>query len=189
MHGFLKNTFVLMAMTAFVCTGSALAETKEKPATPETSSQAQPINMTQIAPGMSAMHGGSGCCDGMRAMPMPAEKQARYEAIVKEAEAKMAPLQEQMMAKRIELQALAQAPKTDQPAISAIARDMAALHSKMVEVHDQMTEKLAGELGVPAMPAPTGCSMGCGKGADARHGAVQHQGHNMMGLMPIMPTY
>lgn len=195
MHGFLKSTCIVVAMTAFVCTGSALAVTKERQTTsPETLAETladpQAINMTQILPRAHRMHDNPGCCGGMNETPVSAEKQARYAAIVKEAEAKMMPLQEQMMAKRIEIQALAQAPKTDQPAIAALAREMAALHSKLVEAHDQMTEKLAAEMGVSVMPEKSsGCSMGCGKGTADRHGAAQHQGHNMMGLMPIMPVY
>ncbi|MEG2140400.1 MAG: periplasmic heavy metal sensor [Bilophila sp.] len=174
MHTFLKTTFLLFAVSTFVCTGSALVAAKDTPAQnatqADTATRTPPCGCTLSAPAMTP------------------EKQARYEAVVKEAEAKMAPLQEQMLAKGIELQALTQTPQTDRPAIAALAKDMAALHQKLVEVHDQMTETLAKETGVVAMRKnAVGCGMGCGLSREARHGR-NHQGNNMMGLMPIMPA-
>ena len=85
------------------------------------------------------------------------EKRAQFDAVSKDAAAKMQPLHEQMMAKRLEYGALARAASPDPDRISRLAGEIAALHTSLVKEYEAASERLAKEVGVrAASPAHAG---------------------------------
>lgn len=107
------------------------------------------------------------------------EKQATYDAVMKEYHAKMAPLMEKMMAKRLELNALTGNSNADPKHISALASDIAALQTQIRQERMNLDDRLRTEVGIEARGGRNSgdCSMpgsmsgsGCGPNGDGPHG-------------------
>ena len=123
------------------------------------------------------------------------EKQATYDAVMKEYHAKMAPLMEKMMAKRLELNALTGNSSADPKHISALASEIAALQTQIRQERVNLDERLRTEVGIEARggrgsdcPVMAGPGAGCGpdgKGPDGTgphgkgHGGKGHGGKGM----------
>lgn len=80
------------------------------------------------------------------------EKQTLLRTIMDESEARLAPLKEQMYAKRLELKALAQNPNTPRETITTLSQEIASLATR---IRDEMRNcKLRIEKEVGVMPHP-----------------------------------
>lgn len=119
--------------------------------------------------------GGGGCAyapypmAGKR-LELSEEKRAALNTLMEECRAAMEPLREQLEAKRLELNALSGNPNARPDDISRLAKETAALHTKIRSVGRNFRDKAQKELGVPA---------GAGTGMKGGHGMRGY--HHMRG--------
>lgn len=111
------------------------------------------------------------------------EKRAAVDKLVQEYTAAMAPLREQLQAKRLELDALSRNPNSQPESISKLAGEVAKLSSQLRNSGVEFRGKMAQELGVEAMPGAMGGygyggMMGRGYMGGHMNGGYHHMGWN-----------
>lgn len=187
------KSFLVLALTVAVAGNVGMALAKGKNPVPE------PPVIEESAP---VQPGVSGYDDNNAYRALTPDQKAQYNNIIRATEEAMIPLREQMMAKRLEMQTMASMPNMDHEAIARVAREIAAIHTSMVRVHDMMADRLAGELGInvrrgTCFDGYTGCDMhrgmmgrGMMNGGMMGRGMMQgthHQGM-MQGPGPVVPN-
>lgn len=103
-------------------------------------------------PGMGWGHKGHhGYGFGYRAMSP--EQRAAFDKIINEYSPRMEPLRDQIFVKRQELRALRNAGNPDVQQVRQTAEELVKLHNQMADLHDEMMDKIAKEVGFPDGPA------------------------------------
>ena len=111
------------------------------------------------------------------------ERQQLFNTIVRETDAAMLPLREGMLAKALELRALSANPQASRQDIADVCRQMAALHTQMILLHEKMADRLEKEVGVVIQRGH--CGGNCnGFGMDMPVPPRRGAGH---GLRPACP--
>ena len=189
----MRKWFTVLAITAAVALTCAIAEAKGR------NMQAQP----EPAPGPEAAapvlpqgpgpvilpQGGTPTAPSAGVAGLTPEKQALFDAIVRQTSTTMLPLREAMTAKLLELQALSAGEQLDRQAIAQVCRDVAAIHTQMIMVHEQMADRLEKEVGVSIQRGSCGgCPMESSMGMMRRqHGqAMNPMGPRGQHMMPGM---
>lgn len=124
--------------------------------------------------GMGGM--GGRCATGAVYNSLTPEKQAKYDAIYKEADARIQPLKDKAWAKHIELNALSGNPNTKPETISKLTGELADLRTQIRKEYTALDERLEKEVGVNPGYGRMG-HMGMGGGMMGGHG----MGHGGMG--------
>ncbi len=76
------------------------------------------------------------------------ERQAKCDAIIKDFAKKTQALREKVLAKQIELQAIAQSSSPERKVIQELSQEIAKLHSMLTEEYNKLYERLEKEVGV-----------------------------------------
>ncbi len=105
------------------------------------------------------------------------EKKAAFEKLQKEHFARMTPLREQMFVKRAELSALERAQQPDVKAVSATAKELAEMQTKMFTEAQAFHDKVEKETGLRMGPGMG--MMGGGMGHGMGHGMGRGMGSGM----------
>ena len=79
---------------------------------------------------------------------LSAEKQAQFDVILKEFDAKTAPLRDKIAAKHIELKTLGNAPTPDAKAIGKASEELVALRNEFAKERQIMADRVNKELGI-----------------------------------------
>ncbi len=127
---------------------------------------------------MGGMGMGGGCATGAVYNALTPEKQAKYDAIYKEADARIQPLKDKAWAKHTELNALSGNPNTKPEAISKLTGELSDLRTQIRKEYTALDERLEKEVGVNPGYGRMG-HMGMGGGMMGGHG----MGHGGMGGM------
>ncbi len=90
------------------------------------------------------------------------EKQAAVDKLIQEHTAAMAPLREQMQAKRLELNALSDNPNVQPEYISKLAGEVAQLSTQIRNSGAEFRAKMAAEMGFENVPYGMGMGGNCG---------------------------
>ena len=101
-------------------------------------------------PGMGWGHKGHHGHGFYRAMSP--EQQAAFDKIVDDFSPRMEPLRDQIFVKRQELRALRNASNPDVKLVRQTAEELVKLHNQMADLHDEMMDKIAKEVGFPDRP-------------------------------------
>ena len=99
------------------------------------------------------------------------EMQTKYDAILQAFHEKMTPLTEKMMARRLELDALAGNANADPKRIATLAEEIAALKTQIRQERFNLDERLRKEVGI---------EMRSGRGDGYHHGRGREQGRDCM---------
>lgn len=127
MNAILKQYFIMVMMVGLVCTSFTLVEAKRPSSCPGSD--------------------GNGKNGGVYQYLTP-EMQAKCDTIVKEFAKKTQELREKILAKRLELQAIAQSNKPDRTVIQELSREIAKMHTELASEYEKMYEKLSSEVGI-----------------------------------------
>ncbi len=95
---------------------------------------------------------------------IPAEKQAAYDALVKDHQKAMFDLREDMWAKHAELKAISGSANVDQAQVQALIKDMRDLRQKMYDANQAFADKLQKDFGIDTTAGCPGYGRG-GRGA------------------------
>ncbi|WP_353119396.1 periplasmic heavy metal sensor [Nitratidesulfovibrio sp.] len=97
---------------------------------------------------MGGMGMGGGCATGAVYNALTPEKQAKFDAVYKEADARIQPLKDKAWAKHTELNALSTNPNTKPETISKLAGELADLRTQIRKEYTALDERLEKEVGV-----------------------------------------
>lgn len=97
---------------------------------------------------MGGMGMGRGCATGAVYNALTPEKQAKFDAVYKEADARIQPLKDKAWAKHIELNALSGNPNTKPETISKLTGELADLRTQIRKEYTALDERLEKEVGV-----------------------------------------
>lgn len=130
--------------------------------------------------GSAARGNATGPCADNGAWNLTAEQRVTYDKIMKEYDAKVTPLRDEMWAKHTELQALSGNAKTEPSTISKLVQDMGNIRVKLRQERETLAQRLEKELGIKSGFGRGGFHDGMGMGMGMRgHGG----GHGGMGGM------
>lgn len=130
---------------------------------------------------------GGGPCADNGAWNLTTEQRATYDKIMKEYDAKVTPLRDEMWAKHTELQALSSNPKTDPATISKLVQDMSGTRVKLRQEREALAQRLEKELGIKSGFGRGGFHGGMGMGGmmgGGMHGGMGMPGGCMDGTGP-----
>ena len=88
------------------------------------------------------------------------EKQAQYDAIMRDFTEKTAPLRDKLAAKYIEVRTLGQSPTPDPKAVGKATEELVALRNEFAKERQAMVERIANEVGINVLyggPRGHGC--------------------------------
>lgn len=126
------------------------------------------------------------------------EKQAQFDAIMKEYVQKTAPLRDKLQAKYLELRTLGNSANPDSQAVSKISEEIVALRGQLRQERQAMADKVAKDVGINitrnrgygyhhrgsyGCPGCGDSSMGMGSGYRMMHPGMMHQGMMGPGMM------
>lgn len=97
---------------------------------------------------MGGMGMGGGCATGAVYNALTPEKQAKFDAVYKEADARIQPLKDKAWAKHTELNALSTNPNTKPETISKLTGELADLRTQIRKEYTALDERLEKEVGV-----------------------------------------
>ena len=145
---------------------------------------------TAMAKGHGGGHGGNGAHSNMSqgAWNLTDAQRATYETIMKEADAKLMPLRNDLIAKNNQLSTLSNDPKADPTALGQLIKDMNSTREKMRAERETLSQRLEKELGIKTNFGDVGFhGGGMGRGGMGKggmnHGGMNHGGMGMGGGM------
>lgn len=146
------------------------------------------LSLTLTGAALAQGHGGRGpwgpapCADN-GAWNLTAEQRVTYDKIMKEYDAKITPLRDEMWAKHTELQALSGNPKTEPGTISKLVQDMSGIRVKLRQERETLAQRLEKELGIKSGFGRGGFHDGYGRGMRGHGGMMGGHGGMMGGCM------
>ncbi len=128
MSSILRKYFIMFVMVGLICINTTLVDAKR---------------LSPCPGGDSNGKSGSGVYQYLTP-----EMQTKCDTIVKEFAKKTQELREKILAKRLELQAMAQSSKPDRAVIQDLSREIAKMHTELSSEYEKMYEKLSSEVGI-----------------------------------------
>lgn len=120
--------------------------------------------------------GFGGPCADNGAWNLTAEQRVTYGNIMKEYDAKVTPLRDQMWAKHTELKALSANPKTEPDTISKLVQDMGKIRVQLRQERETLAQRLEKELGIKSGFGRGGFHDGMGMRGHGGHGGMMMGG-------------